>query len=302
MAVNPGIYNNYTITPRTLTQYSAYRGVTDFSQIGQFDQYEKGYQFLTVISLPKFMDLAGDSNETIRQMNKNFRHIVEYEFKGMEGLPDMNSDVFEITDGINNQQMIGKVSRETSVEVSMEYYEKHGSMLEKYSEYYLSGLKDPATQAKTYHGLIADGTLAPSLENEVFTLMYYATDSTMLRLERAVLLANAQITNSQSSMYNGTRADIGQNMPYTLTFRCFPIFGNAVDKAAKYMLEHEITGVEWTSDKNHTPSKVNTMGNSRITGNKLDPTPLESIDYRYGIMKKDIPGSIEDLVNAYDNE
>ena len=48
------IFNPYTITPNTLTKYTALRGVTDFSQIGMFEQYEKGYQFLSVLSLPKF--------------------------------------------------------------------------------------------------------------------------------------------------------------------------------------------------------------------------------------------------------
>ena len=42
------IFNPYTITPNTLTKYTALRGVTDFSQIGMFEQYEKGYQFLSV--------------------------------------------------------------------------------------------------------------------------------------------------------------------------------------------------------------------------------------------------------------
>ena len=304
MAVNNGIFNGYTITPRTLTQYSAYRGVTDFSQIGQFNQYEKGYQFLTVIDIPKFMKKLGDQNSVIGQMNKNFRHTLEYEFRGLDGLPQMSSETFQITDGINTQEIISKVTRETSVEVSMSYFEKFGSMFEKYSEYYLTGIKDPMTQAKTYHGLIASGELAPGLENEVFTLMYYATDSTMLRLERAVLLANAQITNAASDMYNGTRADIGQNHEYTLSMRCFPIWGYEVDKAAKYLLEHEITSVYVTTDANHQYKGEGSadMDKSRITGKTLTKTVLDSADYRYGIMNPNLPKGEynEDLANAVD--
>ena len=204
MAVNNGIFNNYTITPRNLTQYKAYRGVTDFSQIGQFNQYESGYQFLSVISLPRMMT----ENPAMQQMNANFKHMLEYEFRGLDGLPDLNADTFEITDGINTQRMINKVTKETSVTISSQYFEKSGGLITRYSEYYLTGIKDPASQAKTYHGLIADGTLAPGLENEVFTMMYYVTDSTMLRLERAVLLANCQLTKAETSMYNGSRDNI----------------------------------------------------------------------------------------------
>ena len=53
--VNNGILNNYSIKPRNLTQYSALRGVVDWSQIGQFDQYETGYAFLSVVKMPRFM-------------------------------------------------------------------------------------------------------------------------------------------------------------------------------------------------------------------------------------------------------
>ena len=40
--INNGILNNYSIRPRNLTQYTAFRGVTDFTQIGQFAQFETG--------------------------------------------------------------------------------------------------------------------------------------------------------------------------------------------------------------------------------------------------------------------
>ena len=297
MAVNQGIFNNYTITPRTLTQYTAYRGVTDFSQIGQFNQFETGYQFLSVIQLPKFMERLGDKDATIKAMNQNFRHVLEYEFRGMDGLPQMTTETFTITDGINQQELISKVVSDTSVEVSMSYFEKSGGLLSKYSEYYLTGIKDPKTQAKTYHGIIADNTIAPGLENEVFTLMYYVTDSTMLRLERAVLLANAQLTNADTSMYNGSRDNIS-NKEYTISFRCFPIWGVEVDKAAKYLLEHEITNVNVTTDGNHTYKEGAGMTESRITGKQLEPTVLDSADYLYGIMRKGNPDANEDLVKA----
>jgi hypothetical protein len=297
------IFNQYTITPKTLTQYTALRGVTDFSQIGMFEQYEKGYQFLSVLAIPKFMELAKD--DVIKQMNKNFRQTVEMEFRGIDGLPPMNSDTMEITDGINTQRMINRVTQDTSITVSMPYFEKHGSLFTKYSEYYLRGIRDPKTQARTYHGLIADGTLEPSLENEVFTLMYYVTDSTMLRLERAVLLANAQITTANTDMYNGSKDNITNN-ELSLEFNCFPIFGSEVDKAAKYLLEHEITGVNITRNdtgliRYNGPGSAE-MATSRIDGkSKLTASVLDSDGYKYGIMTEGNPSALEDLVNANRN-
>ena len=294
------IFNPYTITPNTLTKYTALRGVTDFSQIGMFEQYEKGYQFLSVLGLPKFMEMSKD--DTIKQMNKNIRQTMEMEFRGLDGLPDMTSDTFEITDGINTQRMINKVTQETSVTVSMQYFEKHGSLWAKYIEYFLRGIRDPRTQARTYHGLIADGTLAPSLENEVFTLMYYVTDSTMLRLERACLLCNAQFTTAPMSMYNGSKDNI-TNQEQTIELNCHPIFGNEVDKAAKYLLEHEITGVNVTRGDTglirYNGQGSAEMGISRIDGKStLKASVLDSDGYKFGIMEENNPASITDLVEA----
>lgn len=294
------IFNPYTITPNTLTKYTALRGVTDFSQIGMFEQYEKGYQFLSVLALPKFMEMSKD--DTIKQMNKNIRQTMEMEFRGLDGLPDMTSDTFEISDGINTQRMINKVTQETSVTVSMSYFEKHGSLWAKYIEYFLRGIRDPKTQARTYHGLIADGTLAPSLENEVFTLMYYITDSTMLRLERSVLLANAQFTTAPMSMYNGSKDNIS-NQEQTIEMNCFPIFGSEVDKAAKYLLEHEITGVNVAKGDTGI-IKYNGEGSAEMAVSRIDgktvlkPSILDSDGYKYGIMQEGNPSAVEDLVNA----
>ena len=293
MAINytKGVFNDYTVTPRDLTKYTAYRGVTDFSQIGQFNQFESGYQFLSVLSLPTFMVKLGDKNAKIAQMNKSFVHMLEYEFRGLDGLPDLTADTFEITDGINTQRMINKVSRETSVTVSSQYFEKSGSLITKWSEYYLTGIKDPMSQAKTYHGLIADDSvnITPGLENEVFTMLYYVTDNTMLRLERAVLLANCQLTKAETSMYNGSRDNIS-NKEMTIEWNCFPIMGTQVDKAAKSLL-HDITGVA-VSTTNDTVS---------YKQDKVGTATLDSSDYSSGIMKDGQPEANVDLVNAMKN-
>lgn len=273
--VNDGIFNNYTVTPRNLTQYKAFRGVTDFTQIGQFNQYESGYQFLQVLAIPKFMEVLGNNSDRIKQMNESFKHMLEYEFRGMEGLPDMQADTFEITDGINQQRMINRVTRETSVEVSMQYFEKSGGLITKYTEYYLSGIKDPMTEAKTYHGMIAQDQCDPGLENEVFTMLYYVTDNTQLRLERAVLLANCQLTRAETSMYNGSRDNIS-NKEMTISFNCFPIFGYEVDKAAKTLLK-DITAVNVSNDGD------NNITYSIDTSVKPEAT-LDSYDYTYAVM------------------
>lgn len=277
------LFNEYTISPANLTQYNAFRGITDFTQIGQFDQFETGYQFLEVISVPRFIEeLANKDKDGFGNIMKSFVHMLEYEFRGLEGLNDINAEQLEITDGINTQRMINRVSWDTSVTVSMNYFEKRGSLITKFSEYYLTGIKDPKTQAKTYHGLIADNTLEPSYKNEVFTMLYYVTDNSMLRLERAVLLCNCQLTKAELSMYNGSRGDIN-NREMSIEFTCFPVIGYEVDRAANTLLRN-ITG--YTYQKN----------NKQFVGS--EKAILDSSSYRYGVMTDGNPDADSRLVEA----
>lgn len=289
--INPGIINNYTVKPKNLTQYTAYRGVTDFTQIGQFNQYETGYSFLSVLGMPAFIDELAAQDDTVKLMRNSFKHMLEYEFRGLTGLPDIQSQTGEITDGINSLNYINRVNMDTSIQVSSEYFEKSGSLITKFTEYYLTGIKDRQTQAKTYHGLIKNNLMDPGLENEVFTLLYYVTDNTYLRLERAVLLANCQLTEARTSMYDTSRGDIS-NVPTTITFSAFPIMGVEVDKAAKTLLE-EITGttVNYSSNDVYDPVYKDRTGDPLLGRQDAFGYPgsktasLDSNDYLYGIMR-----------------
>lgn len=271
--INTGIVNEYVKKPKTLTQYTAYRGVTDFTQVGQFSQYETGYSFLSVIGMPKFMtELAKEDSNYVAPLVVGFKHMLEYEFKGLDGLPDISTDMITIDNGIQQLNMIGKVTEETSVTVSMEYYEKTGSPITKFAEYYLTGIKDKRSGAKTYHGLIANGKLPAGYENEVFTFMYYATDNTYLQLEKAVLLTNAQLTKCEN-IYNTTRGDIS-NKALSLEFQCFPITGREVDAAASKLLR-QVTGVNVERNTAGIPTlSVDSTGHKNVA-------VLDSYDYNY---------------------
>lgn len=287
--VNSGLINPYSIKPKNLTQYTALRGVVDFSQIGQFDQFETGYSFLSVLKMPKFLEILAEQDTGVAQMVNSFKHMLQYEFRGLSGLPDIQGDTFEITDGSNTQRMINNVTRETSVTLSSPYFERSGSLITKFAEYYLTGIKDPMSKAKTYHGLIKNNLLEPSLENEVFTFMYYVTDNTMLRLEKAYLLANVQLTKAETSMYDTTKGDIA-NKELSLEWNCFPITGYEVDKAAKVLLQ-DINGVSVTVN--------DSAGNVTYKVETTDGVAaLDSNDYKYGILDEKSPSAIPSLTDA----
>ena len=310
---NIGIVNDYSIKPRNLTQYTAFRGVTDFSQIGQFSQFERGYSFLSVLQMPKFMLMLGEEDpDGIGTIVQGFKHKIEYEFRGLEGLADITADYMTITDGINEQRLISKVTEDTSITVSSQYFETQGALIEKFTEIYLTGIKDPKSQAKTYHGLIKNGKLAPGPENEVFTLLYYVTDSTMLRLERAFLLVNAQLTTARrSELYNATRADIGSNVETTIEWNCYPLYGAEVDKIAKVLLQ-DITGVWWNGKANLTSAGANNWVNNQLSlqdgdvnkvgdmwGDTNKTAVLDSAGYKFGIIDDVVHSTNADSIPAY---
>lgn len=290
-----GIFNNYVVTPRTTVEYSAFRGITDFTKIGQFDQYETGYPWLAVLGVPEFLRvLKNDSNNVLfaRAMDQ-FTYALEHEFRGLSGLPDTTAETMEITDGINTQRLINKVVRETSVTVSMPYWEKNGGLFTKVSEYYLTGIKDPLSQAKTYHGLIRSGKLLPGPENEIFTFLYWTTDNTMLRVQKAFLLANAQLTKAETSMYDATRGEMS-NKEINLEFNAYAITGEEVDMAA-YTILQDITGVKVDQVSVQKPENFHDLANA--TEYKKAALDSTSPNFHYGIFGGKTTSGTEDLVH-----
>ena len=240
---------NYLKMPRNVSEYSLMRGVTDFSNLKQFDLFESGYSFLNVVSCPKFMTLlARKKVGQIENLQNGIVHIMECEFKGLDGIPDISSEPGEITNGATSIQLINNVTMDTSIQVSMEFYERSGSLISKYLEYYLTGIKDPYSKAKTYHGLIGESIFDPGPDYETFTFLYYVTDNTMRKIEKAYLLANAQPTSvPNSTLYNPQR---GQHdfQTVSLQINCFPIVGDVVNKYAAMMLYNDL-GTEDKSRK-----------------------------------------------------
>lgn len=286
------ITNEYTINPRNISQYNAFRGVTDFTNISQFSQYEAGYQALFVLQMPYFMEQLDPI------YTDSFRHMLEYEFKGLDGLSDISTESMTISDGINEMNLISKVTYDTSIQISSEYYEKTGSFITKYIETYLTGIKDKNSQAKHYHGLIADNKINdPGPDKEIMTMLYVVTDSTMLRVERAILLANCQFTKAETSMYNGTRGDIGSNKTISIEWNAYPVMNNLVDKAAKHLLElsngYNITYASSADNKYNNGGLIQNVSKAnRPEGYKGSINALDSTEYKYGIMETSEAGNI----------
>lgn len=227
----------YTKKAYSTANFACMRGVTDFTNAAQFNLFESGYAHLYVISMPEWIKKFYDHDSEVKKMAETFKYILEYEFKGLDGIEDISTDKLEVTDGVSTMNVIGKVTKQSSAEVTMSFTEKSGSVITNFIKFYLEGIKDPRTQAKTYHGLIKNGDIWGGFENEVFTLLYVVTDNTMLQLEKAYLLCNAWPTTARTNIYNVTKGEIDKK-DIDVTFECFVLDGPDVDKRARDILAY----------------------------------------------------------------
>ncbi len=283
----------YRKKPFSIASYTMMRGTIDFSNPAQFNMYESGYQFLTVISRPRYIEVLAESDPEVKAALDLFCWILEYEFKGLSGIDNITIDPLEFTDNISTINTIGKVNQQSQTEISMQFTERSGGAMTGFIEYYLKGLKDPRTQMKTYHGLIKDGKLAAGFENEVFHLLYIVTDNTGLGLEKAFLFACAQPTTANLDIYNGEKGSI-EKKDIDVPFQCFLIDGDEVDHRAMKMLAyiHENNAVANASKVNGTSSKgraavetINSYASEQVhpDSNTYHYQGLDAIDDYYGV-------------------
>lgn len=230
-----GMFDNLK-TPRNLTQYTLMQGVTDFGNLAMWNLYESGYSFLKVVSVPKFLEVLGEEDDQVSSILANYKHILEYEFRGLDGLDDITTETFELTNGISNLNVISKAVMQSASTVSMRFFEKSGTPITRLHELFITGIKDPRSMIKTYHGLIAKGKLDPGYENEIFSFLYFVTDNTAREIEKAYLLLCAQPTKAELSIFNSEKGTIEQK-EVTAEFNCFPITGELVYAKAKAALD-----------------------------------------------------------------
>lgn len=236
---NSSMANMYKglVTPTDIQQFNIFRGVTDFGNVNQFMAFEGGRSFIKVISIPRFMEMYATTDTDVALVVNNYKHLLEYEFLGLDGLNDIQSETQTINDGLRQIQLINKVTEEASATITLSgYHERSGGLIWRFHDMYLRGIVDPSSGFKHYHGLIESGMMKKGYANEIFQIMYMVTDSTGLDLEAAYLLSCGQLTtasqfaNTQKGEYNFKEISIEMN--------CFPVRNSYVNAAAAEHLKN----------------------------------------------------------------
>lgn len=227
------MYRNLKV-PKNLVKYNLMRGATDFSNLAQWDLFETGYSFLIPINYPAFLVQQAAKDAGFADLFESYKRIMEYEFRGLDGIDNITAETASITNGITEVNIITKVNRAAGNTVTMRYFEKSGATITKIHEAFLRGIKDPLTQVKGYNGLVKDGMEA-GYEQETFTYLYFVTDNTVTNLEKAFLLANCQPTSADYSLYNFDKGSI-EFREINVEMNCFVITGNDIDFYANKFL------------------------------------------------------------------
>ena len=239
-----------TKTTRDLTSYALFRGVTDWANLYQFNPFESGYGLFIVISIPEFMKALAEKNDSYRKLINTYVHILEYEFRGLDGIDNMQGETAELTNGVKQINIINKVTSQSGSNFSLRYFEKSGAIITKVHELFLRGIKDPTTTVKHYHGLIGndDRFNDTGFENEVFNFLYIVTDNTMLHVEKAFYLVACQPTSAELNIYNIERGSI-EFKEVTVEFSGFPISNSSINKRAQVLLDDIRKSTTWDENE-----------------------------------------------------
>lgn len=242
--------------PKDLRQYTLMRGAPDYAKVEMWNEYESGYAYLVVVQIPKFLEmLAEKDSDHYGLLIENYKRVLEYEFKSLDGIENITSEMGEINTGINSLQFINRVNMQSSTTFSMRYTEKSGALLTKVHELFLTGIKDGRTQIKRYHGLLDSGDIEEAgYENETFSFMYFVTDNTFRKVEKAYYIVAAQPTTAATGdLYTYTKGEI-EFKEISVEFVGFPLTSNEIDAKAQAMLD-------WLNDASN-PNKFTAISNN----------------------------------------
>lgn len=268
-------------SPRSIVNYNLMKGVTDWTNLKQFDYYEKGYPFLIVVDYPKWIREAYKYESTqVKDIIDTYLHVLEYEFTGLDGIENLTTSTAEISNGIRSISYINKVEQASST-FTMEFRDRAGMPLTKFHRYYLTGQRDPDTTAKTYHGLIDKlgyDVVQPGLDKEVFTFLYFTTDPTFSRVEAAHLLVCCQPTSAELSLSEHKKGEI-EVPTIQLSFTGLCLQNDAIDAKAAAALSI------MRNTNNNTASRL-LVNSSRFEYSELSKMRADDTDNSYTLTSK----------------
>lgn len=211
-----------------------FRGIIrlDDKNINQFDQKLTGFGFFFWTKAPPMFDKGNPELWTA------FKNYTEKGATTFDGFSSLSIETSEITGGVNARTVtLPETSREDQNNFSMQVWEPKGSLCRSAIEWWISGISDPETGFRHYHGLIGDGTLESKPSNHTAECIYIQTDETGYGIESANFFTNifpTQLDKSDTNFSSGDHAFV----QLTLEFACKKYQSTKINAVAKEIVDN----------------------------------------------------------------
>ena len=233
------LQSNIKNNNKDLTKYSLFLGGLNVKAkaLEQYNPLKTGYTRIFVVQMPKFM------NRILPIASKNFKHMIEYGFKSIDGIQNLTMEYEAITGGYAGRSFeIPTILKDETNAITIKLQEMSGSPVREYIEMWLSGISDPHTGLCHYHGALDkdSATRNAGMEaiqaNQVAEMIYVSTDNTGREIEFACLLSNMIPKVVKRDHYNyesGTHNAVEYDVEFTCTMYTSP----DVNNVAKLLLD-----------------------------------------------------------------
>ena len=224
---------------KDLTKYSLFLGGLNVKAkaLEQYNPLKTGYTRIFVVQMPKFM------NRILPIASKNFKHMIEYGFKSIDGIQNLTMEYEAITGGYAGRSFeIPTILKDETNAITIKLQEMSGSPVREYIEMWLSGISDPHTGLCHYHGALdkdsatGNAGMEAIQANQVAEMVYVSTDHTGREIEFACLLSNMIPKVVKRDHYNyesGTHNAVEYDVEFTCTMYTSP----DVNEVAKLLLD-----------------------------------------------------------------
>lgn len=184
------LQSNIRQPKNNITQYSLFMGGLNAKNgaLAQYSPLKTGYARIFFVRMPAFMKTI------LPNKTKNFKHLLEYGFVGVDGIQNLTMEFDQMTGGYSGRSLdVATLAKDETNEITIKLYEFQGSPVREYTNMWVTGISDPYTGIGHYHGAMEkDPTLLYSQANHTAEAIYVQTDPTGREtgVEYACLLTN----------------------------------------------------------------------------------------------------------------
>ena len=250
---------------KDMTQYSLFLGGLNVKNkaLEQYSPLKTGYARIFFVKMPVFME------KIVPNKTKNFKHLMEYGFVGIDGIQNTTLEFEQITGGYSGRQFdVATTAKDETNEITIKLYEFAGSPVREYTDLWISGIADPHTGMGHYHGAMdKDPTLTYSQANHTAEAIYVQTDPTGREtgIEYACLLTNMMPKTVKKDHFNyeaGQHPIVQVDVPFT----CVKYESPQINEIAKALIaKYKILRDYLEFNSGYTLKDVDNMSVPNIT-------------------------------------